>query len=415
MKILWFSNCLITEKTTSSGTWLSAMGKLLLDKGVDLYNIAGGSSDGNIQERNFGGITQWALPDFKIIHDLPSTDNIRKILKIVDSVSPDLIHIWGMESYWASLYTEGYLKGKVLLEIQGIRSSCADVCYGGLTRSELFSCIGTKEILKPSCSIFSEKKSHLKQLPREKKILSSFIYISTQSEWTRARISPFITRNTNVFCTERCVRDEFIMASCCDVLSTIKKKTIVTVSSGAFALKGVHVLIKALAIVKNVIPDVKLKIIGGFERDIPYWRQSGYAKFLFRLIEDLKLRENVFFVGRLKADEMVDEMSNACVFVQSSFVESYSLALAEAMVLGLPCVVSYAGAMPCLAKDKEDALFYNSSDFYMCANNLIKILTNPEFACQLSENAFRVARTRNDKARVLDIQLSIYEEIVEKI
>ena len=49
------------------------------------------------------------------------------------------------------------------------------------------------------------------------------------------------------------------------------------------------------------------------------------------------------------------------------FIETYCLSFAEAMIVGVPTVTSFTGAMPELARHGEESLFYNSIDYQTCA------------------------------------------------
>ena len=110
-------------------------------------------------------------------------------------------------------------------------------------------------------------------------------------------------------------------------------------------------------------------------------------------------------------EELVNEMRHCNVFVQSSYVESYSLALAESMAIGVPSVVSYAGAMPELAEENRMALFYSPSDYYKCAYQIERLLDNEELANNLSHNARELAIERNSVEFVVKKQISIYNAI----
>jgi len=89
------------------------------------------------------------------------------------------------------------------------------------------------------------------------------------------------------------------------------------------------------------------------------------------------------------------------------------LALAEAMSVGVPAVVSYAGGSACLARDGESALFFSPGDEAMCAFQLERVLSEKEMALRLSHRAREIALVRNNPQRVLEQQLEIYRRILE--
>lgn len=412
MRILWFGNSILSDDISTSGSWLPAMARLIRDK-VELTYITSSALYDEITVFNYGSVRQYILPRYKLTRTgLPEKNNIIKILNIIEEVDPDIIHIWGMESFPGLLQVNGYLKKfKVLLEVQGVRSSCAEVCYGGLTIGEIIKCIRIKEILKPSTSVIADKRIHIKNLGHEAEMLKAFNYISTQSEWTRARIAPYISNDTQVFCTERSVRREFTESNKWQVPGN-DAPVVMTVSAGAYPLKGIHILIRAIGLLRNKYPNICLKIVGDFGAERGFLRKSGYMKFLQGLINTLGLINNVQFTGRLNAKQMVDEMKNSNVFVHSSFVESYCLAAAEAMAVGIPCVFSYAGALPHLADDKKSAFFYSPTDYHTCAHLIEELFVDKAKAVALSDAERDVSEQRNNPERVASIQMSIYSQII---
>lgn len=58
------------------------------------------------------------------------------------------------------------------------------------------------------------------------------------------------------------------------------------VAIGGAPYKGIHVLIKAIAVVRKQFPDVTLEIAGDLGQNIPRWKQSGYFKYLKFLIKN---------------------------------------------------------------------------------------------------------------------------------
>lgn len=99
------------------------------------------------------GIKQWVLPLNKnrFHSQIASKSFCEQVAQIEKDVEPDLVHIWGTESVWVSVYAQGYIKKKAFVDIQGILSS--SYYYGGLRFSELVKTIGIKELIKPWSSL----------------------------------------------------------------------------------------------------------------------------------------------------------------------------------------------------------------------------------------------------------------------
>lgn len=411
MKILWLSNCkLTTELSSNSGTWLQTMAQSLIDAGVKLYNITQGNTKTIeiIEEKN---IKQWILPIIKL-KDVNSQELQNTIKAIVRSIQPDIIHIWGMELCWGLFSIRGCFDGyRTLLEIQGIKGACADVFMGGMSRAEVRSTIGLRELLFPSHSLYGFQKNHKKWFPYEKMMLHKHIYISTQSDWVRSWITPYVSDGAKIFETDISVRKEFFEASKWKFHDRTVKQILCFADDGK-PYKGLDIAIKALHIVKRVKPNVILNVVGNFKFNRNGIQISGYCKYILKLIKTYGLENNINFIGCLNATVLAEQMASSDVILHPSFVESYSLALAESMTIGVPSVVSFAGAMPELVHDGESALLYNSYDYRKCAYSVINILDNETLSNHLSTNSRTVALKRNNPQRVVNIQLDIYNKIL---
>lgn len=413
-KILWFSNCAFTdEKTRVTGTWLIAMGEALVETGeVELYNV----TTGNVREctqRNCKKISQWVLPKEKRNkRGLPSKKTIDFIQSIEREVQPDLIHIWGTENYWGMLVANGYLSAPVLLDIQGVLQAIAKAFYGGLTNKELVQCIGLKEILLPQRLLLNKKKKLEKKGNDEQIMIKNIRHIATQSQWVRAHIE-YAKRNTenDIYSSGILLREEFYQAKKWQNYDS-SKTIIFTSSAGINSFKGLHVLFRTIAVLKCKYPHIELHIAGS--KPTSRFIQDGYFRWLQQETQNLKIIDSVKWLGKLNADQIIDEFHKSSLMVIPSYVESYCLALAEAMMVGLPAVVSYAGAMPELATHNESALFFPVGDYMSCAQQIDRLLSNIDLMKKISASSTLLASNRNDKYKVVSNQLAIYNSIISK-
>ncbi len=409
IKVLWLSNIEFSNsQLQSTGTWLSAMGNALQStKKIELFNITQSKRSKYTQEA-IGSIKQWLVPFERFNKKgLPSLKTINYIQRIVEEVRPEIIHVWGTENYWGLLTARGYINGNILLETQGLRYACAKVYYGGLTFSELLKCIGLKEILNPGKSIFAGKIQSERWGKFEIEILKAHKNISTQSDWIRAHV--FLSnQNCKIHRSEMMLRNEFTESAAWNRKNL--NPIIFTSSAGSRAYKGIHVLFKALSILKQHYPTIVLQIAGSHLKGI---KTSGYSKFLMQEALRLGISNSIQWLGSLDSTKIVSQLHSSSVVVIPSFVESYSMSLAEAMIVGTPIVVAYSGAMTELAVNNESALFYTAGDEVMCAHQIEKVLEDHNFALNLSKNARIVGLLRNNTNKVIEQQLSIYNSLLE--
>lgn len=409
MKILWFSNRLfVDEKIKGSGTWLDSMAEILVkDDNIELFNITKGNTK-EVTRIDYKKIQQWLLPNVKLQKNgLPPIKLTNQIIDIVESIKPDIIHIWGTESYWGLLTARGYIKGNVILEIQGLLSQIKNYFYAGLTPDEVFKCIGLKEILKPKSSIFAVKRLFNQNAKMEVEMIKKHSDISTQSDWVRAHIS-FLNPSTNLYKTKIPLRRKFIDSQKWSS-NNITENTIFTSISSGLPYKGLHVLIEALGLLKNEFPKMKLMIAGHYGKGI---RESGYEKLLKSKIRKFNLVKNVVWLGSLDEENIVNQLRNSHVAVFPSFIESYGVAVAESLALGVPTVVSYSGALPEQGVDEHSLLFYPAGDVFMCASKIKQVFIDNQLSENLSANAIR-GSSKTSNQDIADLQIKIYKKIIQ--
>lgn len=412
MKILWFSNGILSKETSNgSGSWLFAMCNLI-SKDVELVNITngGGATIKHIQNNN---IKEYILPNWKLYDGLPAIVNITKISDIVKQEKPDIIHIWGIERYWSLLFSRGYIThDKVLLEMQGVASGVADVYFGGLTPYDSRKLISFKSIVSPRFNLKHLYHRSQKLAVTEQKVLLYFRYIATQSDWVRDILSLICKENTSFYHSLLPLRKEFIEARKWSPIQN-ENPLIFTSASYYVPYKGMHYLFSAIALLKKRYPKIQLRIAGPDLYKIPFIKCSGYERFLIKMIDKYEIGENVRFCGRLNAVQIVEKILSANVFVNPSLVESYSASAAEALYLGAPTVLSYAGAMVNFSSKKPVALYYSPMDYRSLAARIMTMLNDKEKRNELTVNAIEVLSTLCGPDNVKDRQLDTYNQILK--
>ena len=412
IKILWLCNiCFSDSKIKTTASWLQPMAEFLQNNPeIQIYNI----TLGNVsvpQKSDYSGIIQWVIPRTKLFHHgQVSSHRIYTMISTIESeIKPDLVHIWGTENIWCDAYSKGYIKSKTLLDIQGLLALYYYYYYGGLTTKDILKCIYLKEMLMPWRNLFYKKSVFKLRGIIETECIKNFSYISCQSNWVNNYIS-FINPNAILFSTNIILRKKFYTADAWQYKNS-SSPIIFTTASGAIPYKGIHIALKVIQILKEKYPKIQLRIAG--QMKIGNHLVDGYSIYIHKLIKSYQIEENITLLGPIDEIQIVQELQkcNACII--PSFVETYCLAFAEAMIVGVPTVVSYAGAMPELAKDKEEALFYNSNDFYAAASHIDNLLQNKELAEKISKNCRERRMRENAITKVVENQIRIYKQIIE--
>jgi glycosyltransferase involved in cell wall biosynthesis len=141
-------------------------------------------------------------------------------------------------------------------------------------------------------------------------------------------------------------------------------------------VKGIEDLIEAMALVKQVKADVSLIVMGAGD--------LSYISFLKEKTSDLGLNSNITFLGEQKTMvELHKQALKARFYVLPTRLEGLAGSVLECMYMGLPVVTTNAGGMPYLNKDDETVLMTNPFDVPAFANNMIRLVKEPELGDQL--------------------------------
>lgn len=155
-------------------------------------------------------------------------------------------------------------------------------------------------------------------------------------------------------------------------------------------LKGIDILMKALAIVKKREPgltkDICVSIIGGDPNPDSEIEQAEFER-LETLRTELGITDLVAFRGAKDQDTLVYYYAAAEMVVMPSHYESFGMVAIEAMACGTPVLASDVGGLSFSIEDGFNGYLVPGSDPEALANKIILLLKYPLLREQLSEQA----------------------------
>ena len=171
-------------------------------------------------------------------------------------------------------------------------------------------------------------------------------------------------------------------------------------------MKGIEDLIKALPLVKQVKPDVKLEIIGkGDER---------YIEYLKQLITELGLNENIAFRGFIPTQrEVHTEVKKARISVLPTYNDTLPGTIIESMLLGLPVISYHTGGIPDLNMNGEHVILVGQGNTGLLAGEIISLLQNTVRQKELSEKGREYVSVEFDNTRSIDMQIKACREVIQ--
>ncbi len=396
MKVLWVVNMLIGALSKrkninlSSGQWLNA--ELEKSYGNKEYDIIVCTSSSEYEELIDENIKYVVVPHGDVASYRCNNDNVEYWKSLLDKEKPDVILIWGTEYLIGQcVLIANNHKFKSCIYIQGVMSSIAENYRGGLSDSTISSFSTVVERLRHT-TIFDKEKEMNFKVSQEKLSITLTDGIIVENQWAADRYLS-LNPNLKLFWNRLSINTIFQKYSWSK--DKYKEHTIITTAAG-YPLKGLHFLFEALYYVKKVYPDVKLIIPGPdivhAKGIISKFKQSGYGKYLLKLIARNGLDSNVSFVGILPPYRYAELMSRSEIFVSASAVENHCSALREAMTIGVPCISSRVGGVPFYAKHNENALLYAYDKPKELAEYIIQLFSSSKLKQYISQNAHNTIR-----------------------
>lgn len=145
--------------------------------------------------------------------------------------------------------------------------------------------------------------------------------------------------------------------------------------------KNLPFLVRAYALAVREGADVNLVITG---------KKGWYYEGLFRLVDDLNLKDRVIFTGYVAEADLPALYSGAKAFVFPSLYEGFGLPPLEAMACGTPVLSSNTSSMPEVIG--RSGILISPRDERVWAKNILKILRDQGLARTLREMGLRQAK-----------------------
>ena len=145
--------------------------------------------------------------------------------------------------------------------------------------------------------------------------------------------------------------------------------------------KGHDDLIRAVFILREKGIAVNLFIAGADDAD------GDYRAYLDSLIDELCLAGQVYLLGAVPENVVVDHLQSCHVFALASLEEPLGVAIMEAMAMEVPVVATRAGGVPELIEDGIHGLLVSPSNPPEIAEAIQKITQNPELAGSMGVEA----------------------------
>ena len=148
--------------------------------------------------------------------------------------------------------------------------------------------------------------------------------------------------------------------------------------------KGLHLLLRALPMIRQKLSDVTLTVIGDLG-------PVGYPRMIKELTNQYHLENLVTFLPpRKRADLQEVYAAHDVLIFHSIFAEPVALVVMEAFAAGLPVVASQACKESKLVRDRVTCLCYQPGNPESLRDAVVSILTRSELRQNLAARALRL-------------------------
>ncbi len=141
-----------------------------------------------------------------------------------------------------------------------------------------------------------------------------------------------------------------------------------------------------------------------------YGAEDPKTREQFQALQSWRL-PNVFFHPPVFGDDKLRVLIDASMYIQLSRAESFGIAIAEAMYLGVPCAISdeinLAGTFL-----KHDLGLTLSSSAGFAAHQLTRAMKNPEKLRYWSDRSREFGRAQFDVETAVQRYIHLYEEML---
>ncbi len=416
MKVLWFTNtpCSYSKKLYPgllSGGWMEALENALNKiPGVELFIAFYHSVESDpvkFGNTNFYPVLREKsyLSELKkrVLNQFHNDDTeIPRLLKVVETISPDVIHIHGTEDNFGLI--QRYVKQPVVISIQGIINPYFEKFYSGIPKADSLR----NEPLKSRLTFGTQAKSFRMfelMAKREVEILGMAKHIIGRTSWDK-RVTSMMSEG-KYYHGDELLREEFYQ----NVwhypdIQTNEFKIVTTTSNSIY--KGFETTIKT-AIILSRIKNFRFKweIIGLSEEDSVVKMMVSWLKVNLSEI-------NIVLRGKMPPQKFIPIMLQSNVFCQVSHIENSPNSVCEAMCIGMPIVASFAGGTESMLENNSEGILVQDGDPFSMAGAIYEISNNSEKAIFYGENARIRALVRHDTAKVSTDLHSLYQHILKQ-
>lgn len=400
MRVLWFSITPSCYDVKNTGSWVQALEEIFRKHLPEVeLGIAFEHQDEVFKtERN--GVTYYPVKTPKTSSPSKHFEDIRpKYLRVINDFKPDIIHCFGTERHHYGLLAKD-VKIPFVIHIMGfmnIYDSMEDMALHSLDYWKYFGYNPLKVYLNHK----STKRTKKENQEMEKQVMSCNRYFMGRTEWDK-NIVKYYSRDGIYFHCPEAIRPEIYNTPELWKFKADSKIKLVTIGNSG-SLKGNDIMLKTAWLLKNE-----------FHVDFE-WRYTSdpYKMGFFENVVGIKHEEvNIKLIGRLDANLIVKELTDAEFYVHPSIIDNSPNTLCEAQLIGIPVIAANTGGVPQMVDDGKTGILYPFNEAHTLAFQIMNLHNQKEMLQRIAKAEYSMSHERHNPECLAEEIMRIYKHVI---
>jgi len=341
-------------------------------------------------------IITWIISNWQI--QIEKEVEINSLEGIVKDFDPDIIHIFGTESWLCHVVK--YTKKPCIVHLQGLLGPYLNA-YNPVDISNFdLKNYNWIDFIK-GISIWHNKLIFEKKSKREYNFFKQISLFMGRTLWDKS-ISEFLSPGSTYYHVDEVLRESFYSAS---VWKYKKNKKVLITSTISDALyKGLDLVIKTSKLLIKENFEFEWRIIG-------VRNDSRTAMLLKRKFKVDFSQLNITLSGIKNTDEIIELLSESLFYIHKSYITNSPNNLCEAQIMGVPIIAANVGGISSLIEDGKDGFLVPANDPYFLASRIVHLNKDITYLKNISISGREKAQKRHSKQNILNQLINTYKNL----
>lgn len=341
-------------------------------------------------------IINWIISNWK--SQIEKAEEIIALDAIINDYNPDIIHVFGTESWLCHVVSK--TQKTCIVHLQGILQPCYNAYNPvGISDYDLIK-YSWIDFIK-GISIWHNKGIFEKKSLREYNFFKDISYFMGRTSWDK-NISTFLAPDSIYFHIDEVLRDNFYTASAWHYKKNDKIIITSTISDALY--KGLDLIIKTAKLLKREKIEYEWRVIG-------VQNNSQTVLLLKRFFKIDYSHLNIKLLGIKDIDQIISLLSESLFYIHSSYIDNSPNSLCEAQLLGVPIIATNVGGVSSLIEDGKTGFLVPANDPYLLASKVVQLGNDETYLTTVSIKARECAQKRHSKKNILNQLINAYKRL----